>query len=973
MLKHSNTSKITTIVAILMAVLLISTAVTPIVYAGGGNIGPNSDNENGYIVKLKKGKARVLIDKAVSELKHIPYTDGLFTADSLEDIKDAVDAGLVEYIERDDEISLLDLPEPLTSDPMIINQWYIDALEIADAWNKGLDGNGVTVAVIDSGVNGAHEDLEGVSISGYNFLNHNTAAYNIDNTGHGTFVSGVIAAVRNNGKGLAGLTDKVNLLELRCFDSSTTKTSNVVSAIAYAIEQKADVINMSFGGSKQSLAESLKEQIEKAAEQGIIMVGAAGNGENGDTASLNYPAAFDCVVGVGMTDKNGIVGSSSQKNSSVYVVAPGIAIPGLGNTAPDAYVSSGTGTSYAAPIVSSLAAMVKQTNKAINVEGFKKLLRDCAVDDPSLNGYDTSYGYGIVNARLMAEALTKDYKIVYNCNGGILNGTEGIDYPVEFKLNRREEIYLPIPVKQGFIFEGWYDNEELTGDSISKVPDGCAGDVEYYAKWYSEPVSDPVIDPSEVSFDKNLSNDDVFVRINLYDNSLVSVTNDVYALEEGVDYSVDLEQLLDGSKDAVVTIKEDYLKGLSLGNHKLTFLFKNDKSDADLMGYIEFYISAATYTETFISDGVIYSQVSDVIPGTSVIMPDVPQKSGYIFKGWSTQADGSGADFTASTKVNDNITVYAKWELKSPDVIYNNGTGTGDNTGNSTGISTGGSTGNSTVISTGDKATDVGDNKDNDTEVNVGIDAGNTGSDEDSTEIDAGNTGSDADNTGIDEDNEATEEEGNTGTGIGSDINGDEISDTHDMTEDTEWSNPFSDVDKKDWYYDAVAFALRKGIFSGMSKNKFVPDAVMTRGMLVTVLYRMAGEPQVNANKHFIDVAKGSWYENAVNWAAANKIISGVGGGMFMPDAPVTREQIAVILYNYNVKINKNDTATASQSVLDKFLDKGNVSKWAVEAMSWAVAAKIVNGKSGSILDAASNATRAEVAAILQRFIKGKL
>jgi hypothetical protein len=92
---------------------------------------------------------------------------------------------------------------------------------------------------------------------------------------------------------------------------------------------------------------------------------------------------------------------------------------------------------------------------------------------------------------------------------------------------------------------------------------------------------------------------------------------------------------------------------------------------------------------------------------------------------------------------------------------------------------------------------------------------------------------------------------------------------------------------KKRPYYDAVAFALRKGIFSGMSKNKFVPDAVMTRGMLVTVLYRMAGEPQVNANKHFIDVAKGSWYENAVNWAAAIKSFQVWVGGMFMPDAPV--------------------------------------------------------------------------------------
>jgi subtilisin family serine protease len=283
-------------------------------------------------------------------------------------------------------------------------------------------------------------------------------------------VSGIIAAVKNNGKGLAGLADRVNLLELRCFDSKTTSTSNIVSAIAYAIQQKADVINMSFGGTKQSLAESLREQIDKAAEQGIIMVSAAGNGEYGDTVSLNYPAAFDSVVGVGMVDKTGVVAPNSQKNSSVYVTAPGVEIPGLGNTSTDAYVSSGTGTSYAAPIVTSLAAMAKQTNKEINGEGFKKLLRDCAVDDASLNGYDTSYGYGVVNARLMAEALTKDYSIVYNCNGGVLTGTEGIDYPVSFKIGRSEEIYLPIPVRSGYKFAGWYDNASLTGGSISK---GC--------------------------------------------------------------------------------------------------------------------------------------------------------------------------------------------------------------------------------------------------------------------------------------------------------------------------------------------------------------------------------------------------------------------------------------------------------------------------------------------------------------------
>lgn len=966
MFKKFKTPKITTIVTILLAaVLFISTAVTPIIYASYENVDPESNTENGYIVKLKEVQTRVLEDETASELKHIPYTDGLFTADSLEDIKDVVNAGLVEYIERDDDVSLLDLPELMTSDPMLIDQWYIDALEIADAWDKGFDGGGVTVAVIDSGVNGAHEDLEGVSISGYNFVSDDTAAYNVDNTGHGTFVSGIIAAVRNNGKGLAGLTDKVNLLELRCFDSKSTKTSNVVSAIAYAIQQNVDVINMSFGGTKQSLAESLKEQIDKAADQGIIMVSAVGNGEYGDTTSLNYPAAFDSVVGVGMTDKNGIVGSSSQKNSSVYVVAPGIAIPGLGNTATDAYVNSGTGTSYAAPIVTSLAAMAKQTNKAINGEGFKKLLRHCAVDDPSLNGYDTSYGYGIVNARLMAEALTKDYKIVYNCNGGVLNGTEGIDYPVEFKINRDEEIHLPIPVRPGYKFGGWYDNADLSGDSVSKVSDSCTDDVEYFAKWYDEPedtdpqeeeipVSNPVIEPSEVHFDKNLSNGDVSLKINLYENSLVSVTNDVYALEEGVDYSVSLEQLSEGSKAAVVTIKEGYLKGLSQGNHKLTFLFRNDSSASDLMGYLDLNVSAVTYTVTFISDGAIYSQFSNVIPGTNVIMPAVPQKSGYIFKGWSTQADGNGSDFTALTKVNGNLTVYAKWELKRSDVSYSNGTGAGGYTG----------------TSTGNIATDVG---------NIGTDeAGGHLKNDGGSDIGLEDESVSDGNAPVDPSSQTPQTvevvEGPSESSSGADKDKSSVvSELHSVPEDTEWNNPFSDVDIKDWYYDSVAFVLRKGIFSGLSQNIFAPDAAMTRGMLVTVLHRMAGEPAVNENEHFVDVAKGSWYENAVNWAATNKIISGVGAGRFMPDAPVTREQIAVILYNYNVKINKNDTVTTSQNVLDRFLDKDKVSKWAVEGISWAVASKLVSGKTGNMLDAANNATRAEVAAILQRFMREQL
>jgi hypothetical protein len=140
--------------------------------------------------------------------------------------------------------------------------------------------------------------------------------------------------------------------------------------------------------------------------------------------------------------------------------------------------------------------------------------------------------------------------------------------------------------------------------------------------------------------------------------------------------------------------------------------------------------------------------------------------------------------------------------------------------------------------------------------------------------------------------------------------------------------------------------------------------------MLVTVLYRMAGEPSVNTTGDFFDVAKGSWYEKAVSWALDNKIVSGLGDKRFLPDAPVTREQMAVILYNYNRRLQKDYTPTASKSALDRFQDKDKVSKWAVEGIRWAVEAKLVRGKTGNRLDAANTATRAEVAEILRRFLK---
>lgn len=177
---------------------------------------------------------------------------------------------------------------------------------------------------------------------------------------------------------------------------------------------------------------------------------------------------------------------------------------------------------------------------------------------------------------------------------------------------------------------------------------------------------------------------------------------------------------------------------------------------------------------------------------------------------------------------------------------------------------------------------------------------------------------------------------------------------------------PFTDVSTSDWFYSDVMFVYENGLFSGTDSRSFSPNASMTRAMLVTVLYRLEGEPAGTGSSSFSDVYSGSYYEKAVAWAAANGIVTGTGSTSFSPDAKVTREQLAAILYRY-AQYKKLDTDAGAK--LDSFSDAGNVSGYASEALSWAVSEGLINGASGRLMPK-GDATRAQVAAILHRFVE---
>ena len=178
---------------------------------------------------------------------------------------------------------------------------------------------------------------------------------------------------------------------------------------------------------------------------------------------------------------------------------------------------------------------------------------------------------------------------------------------------------------------------------------------------------------------------------------------------------------------------------------------------------------------------------------------------------------------------------------------------------------------------------------------------------------------------------------------------------------ETEPEIEFSDVKDTDWFAAAVEYVVEKGLMQGVGADLFQPQGLTDRAMVVTILYRLEGEPAVTGGQSFPDVAPDTWYAEAVRWASSEGIVDGYADGTFGPTDPVTREQLAAILYRYAGKpVVEGESKT--------FADSDKISNWAVEAMDWAVKSGVLSGKGGDLLDPTGTATRAEVAQILMNF-----
>ena len=406
-------------------------------------------------------------------------------------------------------------------------------------------------------------------------------------------------------------------------------------------------------------------------------------------------------------------------------------------------------------------------------------------------------------------------------------------------------------------------------------------------------------------------------------------------------------------------VNEDYLadevkaKLESHSNTKAPFSYYTSLEDAlkaakpgDKVTEVNHDNSKAQYTVTLkYDDGATPDSAYTVSENTTITLP-TPSRSHYSFEGWYNGNDLVESSYT----VTGNVELTAKWHRTSSH-RYD---------------------GYITVIDSKNGDVSVSDTwADEDDKITLTI-TPDDGYEVDKIEI-VDDEGDKIDAKKVDdEDNEYTFRMANCDVTVT--VTFKEEGKTTEDTDKEEDKNDeettelnFTDVKESDWFYKGVAYVVDKDIMNGVSENEFAPSGKLTRAMLVQMLYNMESRPACDAENAFMDVPVGQWYTDAVIWANDEKIVSGMGDGLFAPNMEITREQMVVMLYNYAKYRGYDVTASAD---LSAFADTASVSTWAQPAMQWAVAEGYISGMGDSQLAPQGTATRAEIASVIMRFME---
>ena len=286
----------------------------------------------------------------------------------------------------------------MTNDPYSSRQWGMKMIGMEAAWQSGLTGKGVRVAIIDGGVyTNTGEFGTDRLLAGKSLVGDSTE----DSNGHGTFIAGIIGAAKDNGVGIAGIAPEVTIIPIKTSNDGSMADGVGAQAIRAAVDEfHCDVINYSSGS--KALMSGVKDAVNYAVSKGTIVVCSTGNDGN---TSLYYPGALEATIGVGSINKGLERSQFSHQNSSIFVTAPGDEVYSIGARGS---VSSSSGTSFAAPFVTGLAALLKEAHPQMNTDDFKAILQASSYDLGAA-GYDKEFGWGLIQVPAAIRAAAEHF------------------------------------------------------------------------------------------------------------------------------------------------------------------------------------------------------------------------------------------------------------------------------------------------------------------------------------------------------------------------------------------------------------------------------------------------------------------------------------------------------------------------------------------------------------------------------------
>ncbi|HAQ56220.1 MAG TPA: hypothetical protein DCR44_02285 [Acholeplasmatales bacterium] len=353
------------------------------------------------------------------------------------------------------------------SDPYLDDQYGLELTHVIEAWEVTTGSAGVTVAIIDTGIDIDHVEFAGrISPLSYNSVTDVAGLANVvDDVGHGTMVAGVIGAIKGNRIGIAGIAQNVVLLVIKAniADDGSFTDASIIEGIYYAVDHGADVINLSLGGGYAN--PNTKTAVEYAVDHGVTVIAAAGNDGTDD---LFYPASFEVVVSVSAVGPDGILADYSNYNPAIDLAAPGSDIV---TTTPNDGYAIVDGTSFASPCVAGIVALLLSAEPGLSVPEIRTRLAATATDR-GLVGIDDFYGSGIVDADSLLSTVF--HEVTFESNGGT-----AID-PVWVEDGRYLLLPLP-PSRADMIFIGWYLDAGLSVPWVRGVP--VTADLALYASY----------------------------------------------------------------------------------------------------------------------------------------------------------------------------------------------------------------------------------------------------------------------------------------------------------------------------------------------------------------------------------------------------------------------------------------------------------------------------------------------------------